>query len=248
MKRTAKLVFKGSIVLLILFYFLFPKTVSAKSYQSSATPTWVKVTYFTAIALSLGKWCWDSFFKENASKIRFTEADSSSFAYTYLLKGDSLSRFKALPSEKERQRYIRSYWKQFDPYPFDAKNELRDEFEYRINRANKSFSTPNKKGWRSDKGRIILLYGPADDVEVFPFESSIYKHPHTNEYTDMEIWLYDKPGERTDIPLELKGLTGGRMFFLFTRLSGTDVYKQVYSSELGELNDNSLFERITGNE
>ena len=85
-------------------------------------------------------------------------------------------------------------------------------------------------------------------MEVFPFETSIFRHPHTNEYEDMEIWLYDKAAERTDIPLEIKGITGGRIFFLFARLSGTDVYRQVYSSELGELNDTSLFERITGNE
>ncbi len=236
--------FSAHLIFFITVIFLaFPKEALSVAPEpaNEEMPTWIKVTIATLFTLSFGKWCWDKFHSESQKRKVLSGADSSSLALAYLLKGERLLKFKNLKTEKERQQFSEKYWQELDPYPYDTQNELKMEFEGRVREANVRFSTNYKKGWRTDKGRVYILYGHPDEIKPLPFSSSIFKPPYNSKYVDMEIWLYDRTGGLADIPDDLKPYTGNRLFFLFARLSGKAGFRQVYSSEIEELNDIWLF-------
>lgn len=99
---------------------------------------------------------------------------------TYILNPDSLDKYEDA-SLNEKQAFFKRFWKERDPNPATAKNELMDEYFKRVNYANRQFSSFNLKGWLSDRGRILVKFGAPDDIERHPFEID------TRPY---EIWRY----------------------------------------------------------
>lgn len=199
-------------------------------------PTWMKVAGGVTFAFALGKWHSNHFRNNSKLNPKYSEKDSSSYAIGYILTGDSLKMFKRLRNEKDRSEFINSFWKELDPYPFDSKNELREEFEKRISYANKKFILERKRGWRTDRGRVYIMYGPPDEIKRMIFTNVSFR-----QNPDAEMWLYNISGERSDIPNELIQLSGHKKFFLFSNLSGDASIRQVYSSEFGEYYEPNLF-------
>ena len=83
----------------------------------------------------------------------------------------------------DREAAWDAFWEQRDPTPGDGLNEYKEEFLRRVQVANDRFSVV-RKGWRSDRGRIYILYGEPDQID----------HERTNRAT--EIWHYDQLGRR----------------------------------------------------
>ncbi|MEO0164795.1 MAG: GWxTD domain-containing protein [candidate division WOR-3 bacterium] len=81
---------------------------------------------------------------------------------------------------EERDSLWRTFWKQYDPTPNTEYNEKEAEYFERIAYAEEHFSFGDK-GWRSDRGRIYVKYGPPDEIQSRPYELS------TKPY---EIWFY----------------------------------------------------------
>ncbi len=77
----------------------------------------------------------------------------------YILSENEFNTIKAL-NHKNLTEWFESYWKEHDPTPKTAFNELLFEFFQRVQEANRKFGTRNHEGWESDRGRIYLLYGP----------------------------------------------------------------------------------------
>jgi GWxTD domain-containing protein len=75
--------------------------------------------------------------------------------------------YLALPSEAERERFIEQFWQRRDPTPDTVKNEFKDEHYRRISFANLHFGS-GVPGWRTDRGRIYITYGPPDSIAAHP--------------------------------------------------------------------------------
>ena len=99
---------------------------------------------------------------------------------SYILNADTLKKYLKA-SLKEKQAFFERFWKERDPDPSTAKNELKDEYFRRVNYANTYFSTMSQDGWATDRGRILIKFGFPDDIERHPFE--IDSPPY-------EIWQY----------------------------------------------------------
>ncbi len=99
---------------------------------------------------------------------------------SYILSPDTLDKYLKAPL-KEKQAFFKRFWKERDPDPTTAKNELKDEYFKRVNYANTYFSTMTQDGWQTDRGRILIKFGFPDDIERHPFE--IDSPPY-------EIWQY----------------------------------------------------------
>ncbi len=78
------------------------------------------------------------------------------------------------------------FWKRRDPTPDTPENEFRDEFFARVRYADEQFSVLGP-GWRSDRGRVYIQFGPPDQVESRPMNLD------TPAY---EIWTYLRDGRR----------------------------------------------------
>ncbi|MCU1236454.1 MAG: peptidase BlaR1, partial [Candidatus Solibacter sp.] len=95
----------------------------------------------------------------------------------YIVTDAERAAFKALPTDAEREHFIEQFWLRRDPTPDTAVNEFKDEHYRRIAYANEKFSTSaGLAGWKTDRGRIYITYGPPDEKETHP-SGGEYKRP-----------------------------------------------------------------------
>jgi len=99
---------------------------------------------------------------------------------SYILANDSLKKYIDADLETQKDFFTR-FWKERDPDPSTGENELKNEYFTRVNYSNQHYKAMGIDGWKSDRGRILIKFGPPDDVERHPFE--IDRKP-------FEIWRY----------------------------------------------------------
>ncbi|MBN1348030.1 GWxTD domain-containing protein [candidate division KSB1 bacterium] len=114
---------------------------------------------------------------------------------------------------KGKQSFLVEFWKRRDSDPSTRRNEFRDEYLSRAEYANSHF-TSFKKGWKTDRGRVLLMYGEPDEIERVPFSS---------ENKPYEIWKYFS-------------VQGGVEFY-FVDKRGFGTMEMVHSTARGELHD-----------
>jgi GWxTD domain-containing protein len=73
-----------------------------------------------------------------------------------------------LTSDRERDLFIDSFWKQRDPTPGTAENEYKDEILKRFAFVNDRYARGTTlEGWKTDMGRIYMILGPPVSTETF---------------------------------------------------------------------------------
>ncbi len=97
----------------------------------------------------------------------------------YVAYRDLIDALKAASPESKKDRFL-AYWKQKDPFPATAENELMEEYYSRIDFANKNFGH-YQEGWRTDRGMVYVVFGPPNNIDRHPFD--IDSKPY-------EIWTY----------------------------------------------------------
>jgi GWxTD domain-containing protein len=97
----------------------------------------------------------------------------------YIITAQERTAFLQLKTDDERNMFITQFWSRRDPmiptprgeYPIIAKgnpeNEYKKEHYRRIKYANDRFTT-KIPGWKTDRGRIYIQYGPPDEIESHP--------------------------------------------------------------------------------
>jgi GWxTD domain-containing protein len=85
----------------------------------------------------------------------------------YIISDEERKAFKQLSNDEERDQFIEAFWQRRDPTPDTEENEFKEEHYRRIEYANEHFAA-GIPGWKSDRGRIYVMYGPADEIESHP--------------------------------------------------------------------------------
>lgn len=98
---------------------------------------------------------------------------------------DEIRRLREAPGAERKEEWNR-FWKRRDPTPESPQNEFRDEFFARVRHANEQFAAGGP-GWRTDRGRTYIRYGPPDQIE---------SHPLNLDSPAYEIWTYLRSGRR----------------------------------------------------
>ncbi len=133
-------------------------------------------------------------------------------AAIYIATTDEKNIFKTLDI-KGKQSFLMEFWKKRDDNPETVKNEFRDNYLKMVNTANKEF--PGfKKGYKSDRGRVLLVYGVPDEIERFPSNM---------EHKEYQNWKYFS-------------IQGG-VEFIFVDKQGFGNLELVHSTARGELSD-----------
>src|SRR5438105_14880816 len=86
---------------------------------------------------------------------------------TYIITDEERKAFKKLETDEERERFIEEFWRRRDPDPDTDENEYREEYYERIAYANEHFAS-GIPGWKTDRGRIWIMYGKPDETETHP--------------------------------------------------------------------------------
>lgn len=105
---------------------------------------------------------------------------------TYIAGGGFISEFEKADVEG-RKRLWEQFWREKDPTPRTPKNEFYEEHLRRFIYANEKYAASLSEGWRTDRGRIYILYGDPDEIETYPME--IGRNP-------TEVWYYFNRGRR----------------------------------------------------
>jgi GWxTD domain-containing protein len=85
----------------------------------------------------------------------------------WIITDEERSAFKQLSNDEERDAFIENFWLRRDPSPDTVENEFKEDHYRRIAYANEHFAA-GIPGWKTDRGRIYIMYGPADQVESHP--------------------------------------------------------------------------------
>ncbi len=111
----------------------------------------------------------------------------------YIITDEEKQAFKRLRTDEERQQFVEAFWARRDPTPDTEENEFKEEHYRRIAYANDHFAS-GIPGWKTDRGRIYITYGPPDDIESHP-SGGTYERPieegggETSTYP-FEDWTY----------------------------------------------------------
>lgn len=94
----------------------------------------------------------------------------------YIITDEERSAFKKLTTDEEREQFVEQFWERRNPNPGSAENEFREEYYRRIAYSNERFAS-GMPGWKTDRGRIYIMYGPADEVESHPSGGTYLRPP-----------------------------------------------------------------------
>lgn len=130
----------------------------------------------------------------------------------YIITSQERDAFKKLKTNEEREQFIEMFWRRRDPDPDTDENEYREEYYERIAYANEHFSS-GIPGWKTDRGRIYIMYGKADEVETHPmgggYDRPSYHGGGSTSTYPFEIWFYRYlPGIGSGIEIEFVDPTG----------------------------------------
>ncbi len=81
----------------------------------------------------------------------------------YIITDDERKAFAGLQTDEEREQFIEQFWLRRDPTPDTVENEYKEEHYRRIAYSNEHFAS-GIPGWRSDRGRIYITFGPPDEI------------------------------------------------------------------------------------
>jgi GWxTD domain-containing protein len=131
----------------------------------------------------------------------------------YVINDLQKEQFEKLSSLDAKRLFMYNFWKMRNADPSKA----RKEYFTRVDYANKNFRNDFFPGWRSDMGRVYILYGAYSDIERHEFESQ------TKAY---QIWFYNN-------------IQGGAQFVFVDQSSGVGNFVLVHSTVQNEIRNDS---------
>jgi GWxTD domain-containing protein len=136
----------------------------------------------------------------------------------YIISDNERDVFKSLRTDDEREGFIRTFWKRRDPTPETPVNEFREEHYRRIEWVNQRYFE-GKAGWRTDRGRTYIMFGPPDFFETNPGGGRGFLFDPSGPTAEFpsEVWTYRYiPGLRERI---------GRIDLIFVNYYNSGVYQ-----------------------
>ncbi|HYK40434.1 MAG TPA: GWxTD domain-containing protein, partial [Candidatus Eremiobacteraceae bacterium] len=111
----------------------------------------------------------------------------------YIISPDERTAFLRLDTNEEREQFIEQFWLRRSSNPDLPDNDFKEEHYRRIAYANEHYAS-GIPGWKTDRGRIYIIWGPADEIDSHP-TGGTYDRPFdegggsTTTYP-WELWRY----------------------------------------------------------
>ncbi len=111
----------------------------------------------------------------------------------YIITDEERAAFKQLSNDEERDQFIEAFWQRRDPTPDTEENEYKEEHYRRIEYANEHYAA-GIPGWKTDRGRIYIVFGPPDEIDSHPsggtYDRPIEEGGGTTSTYPFEDWRY----------------------------------------------------------
>ncbi|HXW55715.1 MAG TPA: GWxTD domain-containing protein [Candidatus Cybelea sp.] len=111
----------------------------------------------------------------------------------YIITPEERSAFLHLSTNEERESFIENFWARRNPDPDSPENTFKEEHYRRIAYANEHYAS-GIPGWKTDRGRIYIMWGPPDETDSHPSGGTYERPPEegggeTTTYP-FEDWRY----------------------------------------------------------
>jgi len=152
------------------------------------------------------------FLAQSYRQIPLKDLDKEFETTRYISSSEEKKIYNALKPEGKRD-FIVKFWQKRDDTPDTPQNEYRDRYLVLVKYANTNFSG-FREGWKTDMGRVLLVYGQPDEIERFP---------SSNDARSYQVWRF----------FEIEG----GVEFIFVELRSGGEMELVHSSARNELQD-----------
>jgi len=130
----------------------------------------------------------------------------------YYATADDDRLYKQLEKPDELRIFLTKLWREIDKRQNTVPGQSRIQFLQRVEEADARFTRGSRPGWKTDFGRVLIIYGNPDEVDRYDSNSS--GKPY-------QIWKYNQ-------------IQGG-VIFVFVDRNGFGRYELVHSTHRKEL-------------
>jgi len=85
----------------------------------------------------------------------------------YIISPEERTAFLQLETNEEREQFIEQFWLRRSSNPDMPDNDFKEEHYRRIAYANEHYAS-GIPGWKTDRGRIYIIWGAPDEIESHP--------------------------------------------------------------------------------
>ena len=118
----------------------------------------------------------------------------------WIMTPEDTAKWKQIKNDADAKAFVDLFWARRDPSPNTPANEFRQEFDARVDYADKNFAQARKKGSMTDRGRIFLVLGPPYSISRSNPEGQGTVQTPTGDpnatsiqsYSPKQIWKYDQ--------------------------------------------------------
>jgi len=84
----------------------------------------------------------------------------------FLMTKEEAARWKSIKTDEEAKAFVDLFWARRDPTVGTPRNEFKEEFDARVDYADKNLATNKKiRGSVTDRGKVFVLYGQPKKME-----------------------------------------------------------------------------------
>ncbi len=143
------------------------------------------------------------------------ELDGEFERATVLMRKNERKEYHSLKDAAAKGRWLFEFWRKLDSEPRTLVNETRLDYLRRIQIANQRYRSFTNEGWRTDRGRVFLLYGDPSSSMAYPNEQGMRPY---------EVWYFDEIESGVE--------------FVFVDFNMDREYRLVHSNKRGEIANN----------
>jgi len=98
---------------------------------------------------------------------------------------EQIEEFLEITDDEAAEEFIARFWAGRKPIEDVPGLTARQQFEHLAEEADRRFGEATYPGRRTDRGTIIILYGPPDEID--------YRRSRRERVGDVEVWRYERP-------------------------------------------------------
>ena len=139
------------------------------------------------------------------------------FAYLrYHATEPEIKLYSQVTSVEGKREFLGAFWSMVEQGKMGRDPIMRQEYLSRVKKASDRFRAFNREGWRTDRGRVFMLFDEPDEIE---------RKPSTESGKPYEIWHFYQVENGIE--------------FVFIDRTGFGEYILVHSTKRGELRDDT---------
>ncbi len=140
----------------------------------------------------------------------------------YVSTSAEREQYKKLDGVDAKRRFLYGFWKRLNENPVAAGNDFRTQYLEKVAYANQHFSVGNIKGWKTDRGRVYIVYGKPDEID---------RHPNESDSKPYEVWYYNSI--EGGVSFDFVDRTGFGDYMLVNSTARTEIHNDNWQQYLG---------------